>query len=248
MACSAWEFYHPIYQLQVTVWISHVGSFLVRFVGARVQTDYTSITNVARCAFTVPAGCEGAKLRAREAPSFPSELSANVSMHTLEPGMRPYSGSYQIVESAKLAKSVTIGMQMGLLTHTLMDATNATSVKLFSVVGVGTPDARCYCVTESILSPPESVPWAATPPPTFVHRASVASRVCEVWRQTGYIIGTDNFTAAFDASAGGPVQWEWDDEGINKTKTYTNMSGTARCGGVRCVCRVRQGQLCRFPS
>ena len=54
------------------------------------------------------------------APSFPIELSANVSMNTLEPGMPHYTGSYQVWQS----------LSQGLATHLGDDGAGGTSLSV----------------------------------------------------------------------------------------------------------------------
>jgi len=246
LTCNEFTFYYPIFQQMVNAWVSVDKGYLVRFLGARVLTDYTALTPPSTDAFAIPTGCRGASvLRGNPAaPTFPTELSANVTMHTVEKGLQPYGGGYTVHQSLKLRKMVVVQRAQGQLYHSFEDYSSSTVVIHNLVVGLE-GDRKCTCITASIPSPPEFEPWANAPPPTFVGSKSISGRAVNLWSQSGYILPGDNFTAAFDSSSALPVQWEWRTTGIRETKTYTSVNATtpdvkvfelpSECANLKCA-------------
>ena len=227
LMCNEFTFYYPIFQQMVSAWVSVDKGYLVRFLGARVLTDYTALTPPSTDAFAIPTGCRGASVprSGPAAPTFPSELSANVTMHTIESGMPHYTGEYTVYQSLKLRKMLIVQRAQGQLFHSFEDYSGST-VLIHNLVEDSIGGRKCTCVTASLPSPPEFEPWAHTPPPTFAGSKSISGLAVNLWSQSGYILPGDNFTAAFDASSALPVQWEWRNTGIRETKTYTSIDAT----------------------
>mmetsp|Transcript_12845 Transcript_12845/g.32868 ORF Transcript_12845/g.32868 Transcript_12845/m.32868 type:complete len:225 (-) Transcript_12845:274-948(-) len=159
---------------------------------------------------------------AESAPSFPTELSANVTMDTIEPGMPEYKGSYQVWQSLSQGLSTIIGDDGAggtQLTVTMPSPPSASSpITAYSVY-----QGRCYCVRYDIPAPPEFEQWKAAPPPTSLGVHSVDGRPCAIWQQHGWLVSNDTFSAAFGEMSGEPVQWTWRSNGIKETKAYSTL-------------------------
>ena len=79
LECDVWQFYYPTFQSNVQVWVSKPApgdkdALLVRFLGARVQTDYTNISRAADAiAFRPPQSCSNTSV-VDDAPTVPPLL------------------------------------------------------------------------------------------------------------------------------------------------------------------------------
>jgi len=248
LPCEVWEWYSPLYQQMVTAWVSRRhGSVLVRFLGARVTHDYLAIALTPSAdAFTIPKNCSSAPppvgaragrvgdRSSRGPPDFPTELSAVVSMVTVQPQRPTYRGSYRVWQSASQQASATYQVA-GEAFWQSVQLLRATPPRLYSLTGpvgsaastVATAAAKCTCLPVSPPMLPEFAQWAVAPPPSLVGNRTIDGRPCVTWRQHGFLVAGDNFTVDFELPTRLPLRWVWaTPDGILETKTYTHLNAS----------------------